>query len=141
VGKAAGHSAHSGARPPHQLSRQVSQEDKGPPPPAAAPPPSPATRLGGGDQNRPLARGSRSRPGPGVLQGPRTQPGCLRGEESHPDPLGPVGQIPKNSSTGEPRCPPNLGTSRSAPKVKDRDSTLGLSSSALDARIRIPTTT
>lgn len=47
-GKQLAHSAHSGARPPHQLSRQVSQEDKGPPPPAAAPPPTRATRCGGG---------------------------------------------------------------------------------------------
>lgn len=45
-GKQLAHSAHSGARPPHQLSRQVSQEDKGPPPPAAAPPPTRATRCG-----------------------------------------------------------------------------------------------
>lgn len=57
-GKQLAHKAHSGARPPHQLSRQVSQEDKGPPPPAAAPPPSRATRLGGGVQSRPLARES-----------------------------------------------------------------------------------
>lgn len=47
-GKQLAHSAHSGARPPHQLSRQVSQEDKGPPPPAAAPPPTRATRCGAG---------------------------------------------------------------------------------------------
>lgn len=47
-GKQLAHSTHSGARPPHQLSRQVSQEDKGPPPPAAAPPPTRATRCGGG---------------------------------------------------------------------------------------------
>lgn len=36
-----------GARPPHQLSRQVSQEDKGPLPPAAASPPSPGPRRWG----------------------------------------------------------------------------------------------
>lgn len=51
-GKQLTHSAHSGARPPHQLSRQVSQEDKGPPPPAAAPPPTRATRCGAGGGGR-----------------------------------------------------------------------------------------
>lgn len=82
-GKQLAHSAHSGARPPHQLSRQVSQEDKGPPPPAAAPPPTRATRCGGG------AGGGQSRPGPGLLPGPRTQLGYLAGAKSHPDPPGP----------------------------------------------------
>lgn len=93
----------------------------------------------GWNQNCSLARG------PGAALGLEcsralgpTQPGCLRGEESHPNPLGPVGQILKNPSTREPPCPSNFGTSRSTPKVKDRGSTLGLSSSAPDARVRRP---
>lgn len=51
-GKQLAHSAHSGARPPHQLSRQVSQEDKGPPSPSCRAPSYPGHQVRGGGGGR-----------------------------------------------------------------------------------------
>lgn len=125
-GKQLAHSAHSGARPPHQLSRQVSQEDKGPLPQLPRPPPSPAIRLWGGegDPEPPSGPGSGSRPGPVVLSGPRVQPEDLGGEESHLDPPGPVAENRKIPLNRRISGPPNVKASRTTPEVKDHGPTL-----------------
>lgn len=137
MGKSSWPQCSLGGPPPTPAVSTGESRRQRPPSPSCRAPSLTGHQVGGWgwNQNRPLARG------PGAAQGLEcsralgpTQPGCLRGEESHPDPLGPVGQILKNPSTREPPCPPNLGTSRSNPKVKDRGSILGLSSSAPDAR-------
>lgn len=64
MGKAAGPQCSLGARPPHQLSRQVSQEDKGPLP--QLPCPLPPGHQVEGELETPSGR---EPPWPGVLSG------------------------------------------------------------------------
>jgi hypothetical protein len=109
------------ARPPYQLSRQVSQEDKGPPPPAAAPPPSPGLRRWGqgppswpGAGAPPSAPSARSVLGTVACAGRR---GLWGGVPTRPSRLRSVEFLTTASSVG-PECPPNLWDQEDSPKLE-----------------------